>query len=85
MKSNYKRVTDIGYNTGKVIIGCAYMEKPKPTGSHASFICGVLRGTERISLLSTITSQLTAKFRLLKVRVRLGMAHLYAYSRIMYK
>ena len=68
MKSNYKRVTDIGYNTGKVIIGCAYMEKPKPTGSHASFICGVLRGTEKISLLSPITTQIQAKIRMVKIK-----------------
>lgn len=70
MKRGYKRVTDIGYNTGKVIIGCAYMEKPKPTGSHASFICGVLRGTERIDLWTTITSQIAAKVRLIKERMK---------------
>ena len=70
MMSNYKRVTDIGYNTGKVIIGCAYMEKPKPTGSHASFICGVLRGTERVYFWPTIIAQITATIRLLKERVK---------------
>lgn len=85
MKSNYKRVTDIGYNTGKVVIGGHYIPPKKQATSSEVFICGVLRGTERISLWSTITSQLAAKFRLLKVRVRLLAAHLYAYSRIMYK
>lgn len=69
MKTDYKRVTDIGYNTGKVVIGCAYLPPPPPAGSHASFICGVLRGTERISLWTTITAQLAAKYRLLKTRL----------------
>lgn len=69
MKSDYKRVTDIGYNTGKIVIGGHYIPPPPPAGSHAAFICGVLRGTERISLWTTIIAQLAAKLRLAKTRL----------------
>lgn len=69
MKKDYKRVTDIGFNTGKLIIGCHYLPPPPPAGAHASFICGVLRGTERISFWNTITSQIRAKVRLVKERL----------------
>ena len=69
MKSDYKRVTDIGYNTGKVVIGGHYIPPPPPAGAHASFICGVLRGTERISLTEAVVAQLQSKYRLLKTRL----------------
>ena len=69
MKSDYKRVTDIGYNTGKVVIGGHYIPPPPPAGAHAAFICGVLRGTEKISIWSTIIAQLAAKYRIIKMRL----------------
>lgn len=68
MKSNYKRVTDIGYNTGKIVIGGHYIPPKKQATSSEVFICGVLRGTERISLLSTITAQIQAKIRMVKIK-----------------
>jgi len=64
----YNRVTDIGYNTGKLIIGCHYIPKPKQmTSSELSMQSLVLgRGVEGTDFLSTITAQITAKIRLWK-------------------
>jgi len=41
---NYKRVTPIGYNTGKLIIGCHYLPEPKPMTESEYFIQGLVRG-----------------------------------------
>ena len=40
----YQRVTPIGYNTGKVIIGCHYIPKPKQMTEHELVVQGLLRG-----------------------------------------
>lgn len=40
----YERVTPIGYNTGKVIIGCHYIPKPKAMTENEYFIQGIVRG-----------------------------------------
>ena len=40
----YKRVTPIGYNTGKIIIGCHYIPKAKPMTEHEFFVQGLIRG-----------------------------------------
>lgn len=69
MKSDYKRVTDIGYNTGKVVIGGHYIPPKKRATSSEVFLCGILRGTERISIWSTIIAQLAAKYRIIKMRL----------------
>ena len=66
----YKRATDIGYNTGKVVIGRCYLPPKKRATSSEVFLCGILRGTERIDLWTTITSQIAAKVRLIKERMK---------------
>ncbi len=40
----YERVTPIGYNTGKVIIGCHYIPKAKQMSENEYFIQGLIRG-----------------------------------------
>lgn len=40
----YKRVTPIGYNTGKIVIGCAYIPKAKEMTENEFFIQGIVRG-----------------------------------------
>lgn len=68
----YIRATPIGYNTGKVMIGGHYIPKPKEmTSSELAMQSLVLgRGVEGTDLLSTITSQIKAKIRLFKGRVK---------------
>ena len=41
---SYQRVTPIGYNTGKVLIGCAYVPKAKAMTENEAFIQGLVRG-----------------------------------------
>lgn len=40
----YNRVTPIGVNTGKIIIGGHYLPKPKPMTENEYFIQGIVRG-----------------------------------------
>ena len=40
----YNRVTPIGYNTGKVMIGGHYLPKPKAMTENEYFIQGIIRG-----------------------------------------
>ena len=40
----YTRVTPIGYNTGKVLIGCAYLPRAKHMTEHELIVQGLLRG-----------------------------------------
>jgi hypothetical protein len=40
----YQRVTPIGYNTGKVIIGCHYLPKAKPMTENECFVQSIVRG-----------------------------------------
>lgn len=40
----YKRVTPIGYNTGKVMIGGHYIPKAKEMTENEYFIQGIVRG-----------------------------------------
>lgn len=40
----YERVTPIGYNTGKVIIGCYYIPKAKQMTENEAFIQRIVRG-----------------------------------------
>lgn len=40
----YERVTPIGYNTGKVIIGCHYIPRPKQMTENEYFIQSLVRG-----------------------------------------
>jgi hypothetical protein len=40
----YQRVTPIGYNTGKVIIGCHYLPKAKTMTENECFVQGIVRG-----------------------------------------
>lgn len=67
---NYQRVTDIGFNTGKVIIGCHYLPKPKAMTSSELFMQNLVRGNgvEGTDFLTTIISQIKAKIRMVKER-----------------
>ena len=40
----YNRVTPIGYNTGKIMIGGHYLPKPKVMTENEYFIQGIIRG-----------------------------------------
>ena len=40
----YTRATSVGYNTGKVIIGCCFIPKSKPMTQSEYFIQGIIRG-----------------------------------------
>jgi hypothetical protein len=40
----YERVTPIGYNTGKVIVGCCYIPKAKQMTENEAFIQRIVRG-----------------------------------------
>jgi len=68
MNKPYVRATPIGYNTGKIMIGGHYIPKPKEMTSSEHMMQGLVlgRGVEGTDLLSTITSQIKAKIRLLK-------------------
>jgi len=68
MTKQYTRATPIGYNTGKIMIGGHYIPKPKEMTSSELFMQGLVlgRGVEGTDLLSTITSQIKAKIRLLR-------------------
>ena len=44
MKKPYARVTPIGYNTGKVVIGYAYVPQPKPMTDNEILVQGLILG-----------------------------------------
>ena len=44
MTKPYARVTPIGYNTGKLTIGCAYVPQPKPMTDSELFVQGLVLG-----------------------------------------
>lgn len=67
MTKQYTRATPIGYNTGKIMIGGHYIPQPKQMTANEFFIQGVLLGrSEASGLLTTITSQIKAKIRLMR-------------------
>ena len=68
MNKPYVRVTPIGYNTGKIMIGGHYLPKPKEmTSSELSMQSLVLgRGVEGTDFFSTIIAQIKAKIRMVK-------------------
>lgn len=66
----YNRVTPIGYNTGKIMIGGHYLPKPKEMTSSELFMQDLIlgRGCVGVDLLTTIISQIKAKIRMVKQR-----------------
>lgn len=40
----YQRITSVGYNTGKVVIGCAYMPRAKDMTENECFVQNLVRG-----------------------------------------
>lgn len=40
----YNRATPVGYNTGKIIIGCSYIPKARQMTENEAFIQGLVRG-----------------------------------------
>lgn len=44
MKKPYQRVTPIGYNTGKVMIGGHYLPRAKAMTENECFVQGLIRG-----------------------------------------
>ena len=61
----YKRVTPIGVNTGKIIIGGHYIPKPKEMTSNEYFIQGLLLGRQiPIEVkVATITRQISSALK----------------------
>ena len=65
---SYQRVTPIGYNTGKIMIGGHYIPKPKEMTSSELFMQDLILGRSiyGVGLWGTIISQIKAKIRMVK-------------------
>lgn len=76
MKKPYTRATPIGYNTGKLIVGCAYVPQPKPMTDNECLVQGLILGRRlplEVRLRDAFLSvKSAAKLSLVKVQVTIS-------------